>query len=97
MRAVRLTLSNGEHDEHQLDICNQGVVLDFSLSGEVDVVCVATGDTVCTQEGRYWVSGRSGLYSKLYVQTVELEQEVDTDLPSGANPDDMIASDWGYP
>lgn len=72
MNPSKITLSNGDHDEYQLGIFTQGVVFEFDLRGQVDVIDVASGDVVAIQDDEGWRWGREiGPYSKLFVQSYD--------------------------
>lgn len=87
---VKLTLSNGEHDEFELERCNQGVVLDFSISGLVDVIDVASGEVVAMQHGQNWMYGRSGHYKQLFIQVIEEDYFVQMQNIIGKIPQEQL-------
>lgn len=77
MTPCKIVLSNSEDDEHELGVYSQGVIFQFSISGQVDVIDVASSEVVVIQTydsigHASWVWGREiGPYSQLFVHAVE--------------------------
>lgn len=71
MTPIRVVLSNGEHDEHELAVCNQGVTLELVLSMTF-VVDIASGQPIATQSSEGWHWGRDiGPYERIFFHGVE--------------------------
>lgn len=97
MISCKVVLSNGEHDEHELTTCSQGVVLELDACGRVDVVDVASDEVVALQTEAGWCWGRDiGPYSRLFVHAVDAPA---LELATGAHRDgdeshDVLLEPW---
>lgn len=79
MTPIKVILSNGEHDEYELAVCNQGVSLELFLGATI-VTDVASGYPIATQIEEGWIWGRHiGPYEKIFFHSVE--PRIDTGSP----------------
>lgn len=93
MSAVRVVLSNGEDDELDLGVFNQGVVVQTIDDKTLSLVDVASSETICLWSDQMYLSQRGpgffrygkGPYEQMFVQAVE-----DQHLPALIQDMDMI-------
>lgn len=79
MTPISVVLSNSEHDEYELGIFNQGVVLELVL-GMTIVVDIASGQPIATESPEGWRWGRHiGPYELIFFHGVE--PRIDTGSP----------------
>jgi hypothetical protein len=71
MNPVSIVLFNGEHDEHTLTTCNQGVVFTVGILGMIDVIDVASSEVIAQQRPDGWRWGDVGPYAQLFVHAVD--------------------------